>query len=223
MADGWQGGIGLRIDLSAFERKAAEMNAFADQVPFALSKALNEAAVEARKAIVKTWEEHVKVRRQHFIHQVLHLELSSKRNLRVAYYDQTKDQRGHLKLHAEGGTKVPKGEHLAIPYPKNPLIRMTGAGLLPRAMRPKALIASTPKQALRFVKLKSGNVGVFVGGAVQTGHLELFYTLVKQARIHATVPFEQTWEQVITRELHAQFPRFLEQAMKTRIASKYAK
>jgi hypothetical protein len=177
----------LKLDASEFEAKARAMGAALDQVPYALSNALNSAAFAARSVLVNdTWPSHVTVRNTRFLNAVLRVEKSDKRNLSVMVYDSTPDQRAHLELHAKGGVKTPKRAHLAIPIAGNILGIAPGARGVPKNLRAGAIVASTPKRALRIATVKrSGNQGIFIG---RGGRLNLIYVLTRQAQIKKTVP-----------------------------------
>src|SRR4051812_11825463 len=105
--------IDLELDMSDFQRAAMNMGGAVDQVPFALSVALNEAAQATRRHLVaETWPRSVTVRNSNFMRVALRTEFSDKRNLTVSIYDSL--GRAHLKAHSEGGMKLARG-HLAIP------------------------------------------------------------------------------------------------------------
>lgn len=190
------------------------MHAAADQVPYALSRALNAAAQFARRQLIAdTWPSHVTVRNSRFLGAVLRTQFSDKTNLRVEVYDSTPDQRAHLELHAKGGVKTPRKSHLAVPVPNNVLgVRPTASGI-PRNLRPAAIVQNTPKRALRIVQMKNGRMGIFVG---QGGRLNLIYTLLPRAEIKPTVPFYEDFYDIIRREARLNFPRTMLQAMRTR-------
>ncbi|RYF30702.1 MAG: hypothetical protein EOO23_04560 [Comamonadaceae bacterium] len=103
----------LQLDLSAFERNARAVGGAIDHMPFALAGALNDALFKARDYLVnQTWPHSVTVRNPNFIRAALNVEKATKANLKGAIFDRL--DRGHLKLHAKGGTKVARG-NLAIP------------------------------------------------------------------------------------------------------------
>ena len=50
--------IDFALDLSAFERKARQLGAAQDQIPFAMANALTAAAFKTREALIgETWAE----------------------------------------------------------------------------------------------------------------------------------------------------------------------
>jgi hypothetical protein len=193
----------FEIDCKAFERRAKELHGTIDQVPFALAKAMNAAAKNTRQVLVQdTWPQHVLQRNSSFIGRALRTDFATKRNLRVEIYDSL--GRAHLKLHDAGGTKEAKGR-LAIP-PLGAVSR--GSSGVRRSQRPRAIIANTPKRALRITPK-----GIFVG---KGGHLRLMYAFKPSASQPADVPFSATFRETMAIALRAAFPAFVKAAMATR-------
>ena len=57
----------LRFDLAEFEQAARRLGGAIDQVPFAISQTLNDAAFAARASLIEnTWPSHVAVRNRNF-------------------------------------------------------------------------------------------------------------------------------------------------------------
>ena len=193
----------LKFDSSVFEQKAKQLQGALDQVPFALSQALNEAVKNTRQVLVQsTWPTHVKQRNAAFIGRALRTKFASKRNLRVEIYDDL--GRASLSLHADGGVKRAR-KRLAIP-PGGSVTR-TGRGVR-KNQTPRAIIDRTPKRALRVTPK-----GIFVG---KDGRLQLKYAFKAQAKQPADVPFRDDFETVMRAELRVSFPAALARAMKSR-------
>lgn len=198
----------LRIDFSEFERAARRMNAARDQVPFALSKALNEAAEKTRtKLITKTWPGAVTVRNARFLNAALTTrgERATKKQLRVTIYD--KLHRAHLEKHAFGGTKVAKGRGLAIPPSSGKTVRRTSRGVV-KSQKPSAIIAMTPARSLRVLPH-----GIFTG---EGGRLHLRYSFERSAKIRKDVPFLEVFHASMLAEARAAFPEAMARAMMSR-------
>lgn len=193
----------VRFNLADFERQAKVLHGALDQVPFALSLALNDAIKQAREELVsETWPQHVTQRNATFIKRALRINFSTKRNLRAEVYDDL--GRAHLKLHAKGGVK--QGKHrLAIP-PKGAVRR--GAHGVVKSQRPAQIIANTPKRALRVTPR-----GILVG---KGGKLYLKYSFRPSANQPADVPFDRDFEAFMLRQVRASFPAALVRAMKSR-------
>lgn len=193
----------LTIDTSTFEKRAKELHAQIDQVPYALALAMNAAAKKTKQTLVEdTWPSHVTQRNKSFIGRALQRTYASKRNLQIEIYDSL--GRAHLKLHDAGGTKTAKGR-LAIPPPGTV---KRGAGGVRKKQRPHSIIVNTPKRALRIT-----NRGLFVG---KGGRLHLMYAFKASANMPADVPFEDDFRRAMTIELRASFPAAMERAMKPR-------
>lgn len=193
----------LKFGLGAFERKPKQLDGAIDQVPFALSLALNQAVQNARQALVlNTWPSHVKQRNASFIGRALRTKFATKHNLKVEIYDDL--GRASLSLHADGGVKRAK-KRLAIPPPGT--VTRTGHGVR-KNQTPRAIIDRTPKRALRITPR-----GIFVG---KDGRLQLKYAFKGHARQPADVPFRDDFETVMRAELRVSFPAALARAMKSR-------
>lgn len=195
--------IDLEIDCRAFERRAKELHAQIDQVPYALALAMNVAVKNTRQVLVQdTWPSHVTQRNTGFIGRALRTNFANKRNLRVEIYDSL--GRAHLMLHDVGGTKQAKGR-LAIPPPG--AVSRSSSGVR-KSQRPRAIILSTPKRALRIT-----DKGIFVG---KGGRLHLMYAFKTSASQPADVPFDQDFREAMTVELRTSFPAALAKAMASR-------
>lgn len=194
----------IEIDVSAFERRAKEMHAQIDQVPYALALSMNKAVENTREALIQgTWPRHVNQRNQGFIGRALRRgPKATKRNLRVEIYDSL--GRAHLKLHDTGGEKTARGK---FAIPASAAIKRTARGV-PRSKRPAVIIANTPKRALRVT-----DRGIFVG---KRGRLQLMYSFRAQTEQPADVPFHQDFREAMTIELRTSFKAAVEKAMKPR-------
>jgi len=194
----------ITFDFSDFLAKANELGAAADQVPYALSRSLNTAATNARRVLTdNTWPSAVEVHSRSFLTAALRVDYSTKSNLRVSIYDVL--HRANLAGHAYGDTKTPRGAHLAIP-PKGLFAR--GASGIARGSRPRALIASTPKRALRVT-----DRGIFIGAG---GRLHLQYAFASSAQQPADVRFEEDFKTAMLNDVRTSFPAAMAQAMATR-------
>lgn len=195
----------LKFDLSDFEKQARALEAAQDQVPFALSLALNDAAFNARTVLIqKTWPEHVTVRNKSFMNAALRVVKSDKHNLRVEIFDRL--GRANLKAHADGGTIRPvKAQTLAVPPPG--LFKRGPRGIPPNK-RPRAIIANTPKRALRITAR-----GIYVG---KGGRLQLMYAFKPSVNQPADVPFREDFRTAMLEGVRTAFPAAMARAMRTR-------
>jgi hypothetical protein len=196
----------VKFDFGDWERKAAELSAAADQIPFALSRALNQAVDDARIVLIgSTWPGHIKQRNSTFMRAALRRRFATKSNLSAEIYDSL--HRGHLKEHAIGGTKTAKGGHLTIP---NEAEIPIGSHGIRKSDRASALIARTPKRALRITPR-----GIYVG---KGGKLVLKYALRRSVPIPRDVPFQSDFETAVRESMRANFPFWIKKAMATRRA-----
>ena len=129
----------LTIDISDVQRVMRNLKAAEDQMPFAMSLALNNATEITRKHLItQTWPGHVKARNASFIAAALTTKgtRATKRQLSTEIYDRLR--RGNLVLHAKGGTRTARRGHMAVPVSSMP----KGASGVPSRLRPKALVNS---------------------------------------------------------------------------------
>lgn len=196
--------IDLQIDCSAFERRAKELHAQIDQIPYALALAMNRAVENTRNVLVQdTWPSHVTQRNASFIGRALRRgNKANKRNLQVEIYDSL--GRAHLKLHDTGGDKTAKGR-FAIPVTGS--IKRTSKGVA-KNKRPAVIIANTPKRALRVTER-----GIFVG---KGGRLQMLYAFRTRTGQPADVPFEKVFRETMAVELRTSFPAAVSAALKPR-------
>ena len=189
----------LKFDTREFERAAQRMGAALDQVPYAISVALNESAKVARSHEIDTvWPAHVKVRNKGFMRASLATEFANKRKLSVTVFD--KLGRASLKKHDKGGTKTGRGK-LAIPDRK---VRRGSKGVV-ASQRPGALPNSFRKGDT--IYQRSGRKG---------RRLKLMYTLKPAVQIKADVPFSSEFATVMRREMRARFGPAVAKAMRGR-------
>jgi hypothetical protein len=191
------------FDLSGFVRRAQELGSAADQVPFALSLAMNRAVRDTREHLIaQTWPRNIKQRNPTFIRASLTTEWAKKNDLEVSIYD--KLERGHLLLHAKGGTRQPQmgRRHLAVPS-RN--IRK-GAHGAPKAQKPRNL-----RDAVVF-----NNIIFQQTGSKKNRKLKAMYFLKTAVRIPKRVPFFEDFADQMKQHLNQELPGAVRQAMATR-------
>ena len=193
----------LRLDMREFEQAATRMGAALDQVPFALSRALNDAvrATDTRLA-TETWPTHVTARNKSFLKASLEPRYSTKRDLSVELFDRL----GHVNLSRleTGGTKRPvKAARVAIPTAR---VARGGGGAVRRNQKPAALKRKVVKGGLIFQ----------AEGRGKNSKLRLMYKLQPGAQIKPTVPFHQDFARFMREEARRTFAERMRQAMATR-------
>jgi hypothetical protein len=191
----------IEIDYRDLEAAAIRIGASADQVPYALSLALNRAADVTRNLLIETtWPQHVHQRNASFIAASLTTKDSraSKGSLAVELYD--KLQRGNLVMQSKGGTRTPQGgSNLAVPASSVP----KGARGVPSRLRPKNMPTAFRKGDVLYARDKKGK-------------LTLLYVLKHQTKIPKRVPFYEDYAMSMSRELVRTIPMAVERAMATR-------
>lgn len=190
----------IEFDFSDIEKKAAELNAAADQIPYATALALNKAADITRQFLIgATWPQAINARNASFIGASLTTKdaRADKRSAAVEIYD--KLDRGNLQMQAKGGTRTPKGANLAI---ASSAIHK-GAHGVPTRLRPKALVNSFRRGDVVYTKNKKGR-------------MKLMYVLKPKTRIPKRVPFYEDFGMSMQRELTRMLPLAIAKAMATR-------
>jgi len=194
----------LKLYSEDFERIVSKMDACYDQLPFALSLALNDALFETKQVLTDaTWPRSVTVRNANFLNWALHVEKATKHSLKGAIFDSTPDQRAHLKLHADSGTKVPRGANLAIPSAN--VDRGSGG-----AVRP----SEKPLNLRNAVRIKD-RIYQYKGHGKHR-KLVFMYTLKPSVQIKADVPFREDFESAMRESAERHFVPRMMQAMRTR-------
>ena len=188
----------LNFDFSAFDRVASRMGTAADQIPFAISVALNKAAQTTENRLAdETWAKHVQVRNRGFLRSALRIERSNRRNLRVAIFDSL--GRANLGLHDKGGIAKPRNGRFAIPTKR---VRKGAKGVV-QSQRPSVLARKVVKKGLIFQKVGRG----------KNEKLQLMYKLQASNKIKADVPFHADFKRFMEDEITREFPKALAQAM----------
>jgi len=195
----------LKIDTSDFLRAARNLERTIDQLPFAFSRAMNDAAKATRFSLIQqTWPSAVKVKRPNFLPWALRIKFSNKRNLTIEINDEHAQGRGNLELHADGGAKTVRGR-VAVP---GKYIKVNGRGV-PRNLQPRNLPNSFRRgdiiyQRYQETKKKGGKRG-----------LKLMYSLKDSVRIKQDVPFHRDFERVFREEFMKAAPKRIEEAFAT--------
>jgi hypothetical protein len=195
----------VEFDFHEFEAFAKQVNAAADQLPYALATMLNDGAFKARQVwIDRTWPGNVTVRNQAFMSAALHIDKATKTNLTVHLFDRL--GRDYLQRLATGGIRRPvKARTLAVPL--RTWIQYTAHGK-PLRQQLHYILEHTPERALRVT-----DKGVFVG---EGGRLQLRYSWHDQITQPQRVPFYADFYYVMVENMRTGFPDMLQKAMQTR-------
>lgn len=192
----------LTFNFRDFDRMAREVENFAqDQMPFAISKAINAAAENTRVRLAdETWPQHVQVRNRGFLKAALRVKNSTKRDLKVTIFD--KLERANLTGHAKGNTKQAKSGALAIPQAE---VKRTARGVSGR-MKPRNLPNSFRRGDAIFQRIGKG----------KRERLRLMYILKPSVSQPKDVPFYEDFHRFMREEIRSTFPAAMKQAMQTR-------
>lgn len=190
----------IEFDYRQLEDYAKQVGARVDQIPYALSLAMNRSAEVTRNLLIRqTWPNHIVQRNASFIAASLTTRdaRASKSSLAVEIYD--KLDRGNLQKQAKGGARRPRGgANLAIP---SSMVHRTSRGV-PKNLKPANLQNSFKRKGMLFVRDKKGKP-------------RLVYTLRPQTRIPKRVPFYEDFQSSMERELKRTIPMAVAKAMAT--------
>ena len=193
----------IQIDTNAFVEQAKRMDGALQQLPFALSTMLNDAAFATRRVLTEsTWPKHVNVRNKNFLSASLRVEKASKYRLRVEIYDIL--ERGKLYYHAKGGLVRPFSSRVfAIPVPGH--VRRGARGV---SARDKPRNLPNNKRSVRVTKR-----GIFVG---KGGRLHMIYSFKPAISQPKDVPFFEDFHYAMKAHCRTSFGQHLARAMATR-------
>src|ERR1700712_4961198 len=126
----------LTLDLRALERAADAVKATRDQLPFAISLALNNAAAATETRLAReTWGTHTANRNKGFFKAAMAIDMATKARLQVALYNSK--GRAKIALHAHGGTAVAKGRFAILTSAVRKTSHGVAASQRPGAIYPK--------------------------------------------------------------------------------------
>ena len=181
----------LRRTLALWERK---------QLPFATSRALNDAAFAVRKHTVeRAWPEAVDVKKRSFARSAFRVKTSSKVKLRAEVFARHGSE--IFERQARGGIQIPYGSHLAIPTTN----ALTPTGRIRRA----AVIRGNT----RMFKARFGRtLGLWTRN--RKG-LQLMYHLVPRVRTPKSFRFYEDAERVAVKTFRRQIRKRLREALRT--------
>lgn len=180
------------FDLSDLERYAEQLPVMVkDQIPYAISLALNEAVFNARDAEINMWPSYVEQRSANFPRVALHVVEATKDNLEAMLIDTL--HRANLLQHADGGIEKPlQAARLAIPLSGK--VQMTAHG---------------PRSDQKPINLKDSFVVDRGRGPViyaRTGRgkykkIGAMYVIRDQATIKKDIPLRETFADTVREDL----------------------
>lgn len=222
----------MHFDISSniHEVAARFSRAGRSQIPFAASRALNATAFDVRKEVVeRTFPKSFTLRNKRFPSIATRVATASKARLIASVGDRTPGGRDYLVTQAEGGTKRPRGRHLAVPEEQH--IRRTAGGAVRRTDKPRRLLEDllSPKDAGRqggrgnrkrskpkpFIITDSHGLQWIVRRQRKVEGLQFLYAMPTDARIKKRFPFHEDALAVARRVFAGHFAREFERAMRT--------
>jgi hypothetical protein len=172
------------------------------QIPFAQSKAINDTAFKVRQQIVRhTYPDAFEVKNPRFISAVLRVEKSTKTKLEARVFDRL--GRDYLQRQAIGGTKLPRGNSIAVPGVQN--TARTAGGAIRKSDRPRNVL--TRKDTFKTDK------GIFQRRGKQP--IKMLYLLTPDANIPKRFPFYEDARRIVNDHFNANYRKALQQAMRT--------
>ncbi|MEM1046470.1 MAG: hypothetical protein AAGL24_09975 [Pseudomonadota bacterium] len=197
----------LKLDLRDAERAARRLGAAADQLPFAFSLALNDAAVVAKEdetdAIQSSFDRPIP-----FTQKAIGMKRSTKRNLTVEVFVKT-IQTKYLDLQVHGGTRRPNNRALPVP---GKAMRLNKYGNMPRGA-----VDKRAKRADTFTGRPKGRPDLPAGIWKRTKRgLKLLVLFTDQEQFDPRFDFYGVFEAAIRRELPANIRSAVSRAMSTR-------
>lgn len=204
------GDITIQLDLKEFEKKAAQMNIFAnDQMPFAIANTLNDTMFkDTRPQIIgPTWRAAFVERNKGLPRASINVLKASKTMLTAGVFDAL--HKADLAKHAEGGEKTHSGR-LAIP--NRSVVALTASGKAPWA---RELEKKYPKHMARghlVPSVQKTAKGLFVG---QSGKLVLFFSFSPKAHLSKRFKFYEDFKRVSLAGINQRFPAQIQRAVAT--------
>lgn len=188
---------------------AKALDAFGkNQMPFAMSQSLNDAAFAVRKdTIERGWPSDITMRNRTFMSAMLMPirgeNRATKRKLKaiVQNHPSGPRHRDYLQRLAVGGQKLPRGNNLAIPGRD---MRLRVRGGVTKANRPRNLLGR--KNVFR-VKLKSGQDAIVRRASKQRYPLQMLYILEPSGFVRKQFDFYDDANQTARRVMAKSFDK----------------
>ena len=196
--------VTLAINMRDFDRAAAHFGRVArDQLPFAISKTINNALFDARKGIVPaTFNRAFDMHNRSFPRATIRVDKASKAELKGSLFDAL--GRASLALHADGGVKTGSGR---IAIPVGNVRAKRGARGIPKAYRPRNLEKKFGANAIRVT-----DHGIFRG---EGGRLHPVYLFESSVKIRERFAFYEDFERFVLESMGRNFAKNLRRAIMT--------
>ena len=203
------------FDVTIVSKRAAQLlKTAAKQVPFATSVAINETAKDFQKVQVAHIESAFTIRRQTFARRAVKIKpFSTKQRLTATVsIDPPGGKADILAKFETGGTKRPRGQHIAVPVG----VRTSPTRVIPKARRPRQLLQKPNVFALRQRRGKLPP-GIYRRmGARRAGkRVKLLYAFKTSVPIDARLDFLETGQRVVRQRFGRNFQRAYAKALRT--------
>lgn len=186
---------------------------FEDQVPFAMSTALNAVMDLAARAQTQGMLERFHVRKPERMRTAVRTKKSNKATLEAELV--IRDP--HLVQHEEGEVRMPGDIRSSLVQPESP--EAVRVGVLRGRNTPKWYLERLKQKPRPFVQtMKSGKKGVFVrakAGPDSRYPIELIFAFERRAKLHRVLKFGATVGSVANVAWEKEFGRALGQAIRT--------
>ena len=188
------------------------MDAFGkSQMPFAVSKTLNDAAFSTRTHIIKsTMPRTFAMRNKQFGNAMFRVQKSTKKKLFARVFDRL--GREYMSRHTTGGTKTARGGDVAVPTKE---IRRGARGVT-KSRRPRQLLVGG-KRAFRQTIAKSGQDAILQRRGKKRYPLKVLYILEPSTKIKKTFKFYEEATKVATKTFQRRMIKNFKMAKKTAI------
>lgn len=173
-----------------------------DQIPFATALALTRTAQDVQAEIRRQLPQRFTIRNS-WVSKGIVISKATKRQL----YAIVRSRDDFMVLQETGGTKAPRGRHLAVPQG----IRGSDREIVTRGKRPRAAL----RKKRTFVATIRGKEGIWQRTTKKRNPIKMLYTLRPTVPVKARFGFHDTAERTAQQRFEENFRTAFEQAVRT--------
>jgi len=194
--------LDITVDTSDLERRMGFLAR--EQMPFIGAMTLTQTAKDAQQVVIVRLPHKFTIRNT-WTQKGVQIQPAKKNHLesRVMVRDD------YMQLQEEGGTKTPRGQHLAIPARG---ARKNKRDIITKSNRPRAVL-DRPKSFIQ--RLKSGREAIMRRKGKSRFPVEVMFLLIPKAEINARFGFEETVRRTVTDRVQKNFETAFNRAMAT--------